>query len=319
MQWQSGGGPRLQMWMECPALIAQHLAFGEGPEMFAGEFRKIQSAKLSREYPDFYNETPHNALIDVACAQGIPGSLIFLGVFVLVWSAGRNGTCASNSLMPGIEAGMLGILITSMFASLTLVTSLYLWSLAGIAIAIAPGTRRAEHDRKLRFLRVPAVVLSAALVASGTSLALQDSAWSDLGSAVEGKDFRRAQDAYSRAARFGFGMPGYELWGSREWASLGRSLGNSPEAGTAWKMAAAAASVAEIRGEERFSAAFQSSVLAVAASDLVRAEFEARETIRLAPNWYKGHLLLSQMLGIRGENAGAASEARLSEELGWKK
>src|SRR5580704_9527361 len=77
LQWgHDFGGARFQMWLECPALIAQHPVLGEGPDRFAGEFRKIQSVELSRRYPDFYNETPHNALIDAACAQGIPGLMI---------------------------------------------------------------------------------------------------------------------------------------------------------------------------------------------------------------------------------------------------
>ena len=60
-------------------------------------------------------------------------------------------------------------------------------------------------------------------------------------------------------------------------------------------------------------------VLAVAASDVTRAEIKARKVIRLAPNWYKGHLLLSQILQITGKNQEAARESALSESLGWKK
>ena len=71
--------------------------------------------------------------------------------------------------------------------------------------------------------------------------------------------------------------------------------------------------------EERFSAAYQSSVLAVAAGDVQQAERKARETVQLAPNWYKGHLLLSQILQIKGENEGAEKEAQVSAALGWKR
>jgi O-antigen ligase len=324
LQWRTeSGGPRLQMWRECPALIGRHLLLGSGPETFAAEFRKIQSVELSREYPDFYNETPHNAFLDAACAQGIPGVLILAGVFALVWFAGRNGIARRTPMMWGIEAGMLGILISSMFASLTLVTSLYLWSMAGLAVAVARGGAQGADAvvarREPWFLRVPAAVLGVFFLAAGISFVRQDAAWSDLGATVEARDFAGARDAWSRATLFGPGLPGYELWGSRELALLGRALGNTPEGAAAWKMAASSASLAEAEGEERFSAAYQSSVLAVAAGDARRAEFEARETIRLAPNWYKGHLLLSQILQITGNNGEAAREARVSETLGWKK
>jgi Tfp pilus assembly protein PilF len=114
-------------------------------------------------------------------------------------------------------------------------------------------------------------------------------------------------------------MPGYELWASREMASLGRSLGNTEAGASCWRMASDAAALAETRSEERFSAAYQSSVLAVAAGNLKRAELKARETIRLAPNWYKGHLLLSQILQIAGQNQDAAREAQISTVLGWRR
>jgi O-antigen ligase len=54
LQWRTEtGGPRLQMWRESPALIGRHALIGIGPETFAVEFRKVQSAALSRAHPDF--------------------------------------------------------------------------------------------------------------------------------------------------------------------------------------------------------------------------------------------------------------------------
>jgi len=309
-QWRDDpGGPRLQMWKECPGLIALHPVFGEGPDTFAGEFRKVQSLQLSRAYPDFYNETPHNAMLDAACAQGIPGALILVGVFLLAWRAGPN---------TGLDAALLGILISSMFASLTLVTSLYLWTIAGLAVALNPGEQVPEKHWRWHVPRVAPVALGAAYLVAGVMLGLQDSAWAEMNSAVEAGDFSAARDAYSRATSVAFGMPGYELWSSREWATLARSLAASPDAVAAWKLAANASSLAESSGEERFSAAYQSSVLAIAASDLTRSESEARETIRLAPNWYKGHLLLSQILQYTGRAADADREAALGATMGWR-
>lgn len=329
-QWrQDSGGPRLQMWKECPALIAAHPLFGEGPDTFAGEFREIESLQLSRTYPDFYNETPHNALLDAACVQGIPGALILAAVFLLPWWARRGVSSAPNPIRNGLHAAMLGILISSMFASLTLVTSLYLWTIAGLTVVMEPdisldtGEPLAEDRETWGLPRLVPVAFGAVYLVLGAILALQDAAWSRMGAAVEKGDFAGARDAYSSAISAGMGLPGYELWGSREWALLGRSLATvnteSSEAKEAWKLAADASRRAENKGEERFSAAYQSSVLAVAAADLPRAESEAREAIRLAPNWYKGHLLLSQILQYMGRNEQSAHEAELSVNMGWRK
>jgi hypothetical protein len=314
LQWKTEtGGPRLQMWRETPGLIARHALIGTGPETFAVEFRKIQSAELSRAYPDFYNETPHNAFIDAACAQGIPGILILTGVFTLGWFAAR-GTMAA-----GFEAALLGIFVCSLFASLTLVASLYLWSIAGLAAASMPGDANAKSPLRFAFPRIPAYVAAAAFLFVAAALAMQDAAWAELGRAVGGKDFMAAREAWREATTVSAGMPGYELWGSREMASLGRALGDGQDGRSCWKMAAEGAAEAEKTSEERFSAAYQSSVLAIAAGDVQQAERKARETVELAPNWYKGHLLLSQILQIEGENEGAEKEARVSAALGWKR
>jgi O-antigen ligase len=319
-QWPSDfGGPRLPMWKECPALIAQHPIFGEGPEVFAGEFRKVQSAELSRLYPDFYNETPHNALFDAACAQGIPGAIVLIGLFGVAWSAGRGADFRQSPVRVGLSAALLAILISSLFASLTLVTSLYLWSVAGLAMALRPEKMSAEAPREWRIPRLALAAPALALAIPALALMRQDALWANLKQAVEANDFATAQRSYSSAAAAAFGLPGYELWASREWATLGRAIANTPEAAAAWKLAADAAARAEASGEERFSAAYQASVLDVALGDAAAAEAQAREAIRLAPNWYKGHLLRSQLLQFMGKNAEAAREAEVSASLGWRK
>lgn len=319
-QWQSDvGGPRLGMWKECPALIAQHPIFGEGPDVFAGEFRKVQSAELSRRFPDFYNETPHNALLDAACAQGIPGAIILVGLFAIAWRAGWKADFRQNPIRIGINAALLGILVSSMFASLTLVTSLYLWVVAGLAVALNPASTHVAAAPEWRVPRFALAIPALALLIPALLLMRQDTLWADLEHAVETNDFVTARNAYSSATTAAFGLPGYELWASREWATLGRAIANSPDAGTAWKLAADSAARAESGGEERFSAAYQASVLQVALGNLAGADAQAREAIRLAPNWYKAHLLHSQLLGYMGKTLESAQEADLSVRLGWHK
>jgi hypothetical protein len=319
-QWRSDvGGPRLGMWKECPALIARHPIFGEGPDVFAGEFRKVQSAELSRRFPDFYNETPHNALLDAACAQGIPGAIILIGLFVIAWRAGWKADFRQYPIRTGINAALLGILVSSMFASLTLVTSLYLWAIAGLAVALNPAAAPVASTREWRVSRLALAFPALALLIPAAALMRQDALWADLERAVGANDFAAARSVYSSATGAAFGLPGYELWASREWATLGRTIANSPDAGTAWKFAADAAARAETNGEERFSAAYQTSVLEVALGNLAGAEAQAREAIRLAPNWYKGHLLRSQLLGYMGRTQESAQEADLSSRLGWRK
>jgi O-antigen ligase len=313
------GGPRLGMWKESPALIAQHPIFGEGPDVFGGEFRKVQSAELSRRFPEFFNETPHNALIDAACAQGIPGAVILIWLFAIAWRAGWRANFRENPIRIGVNAALLGILVSSMFASLTLVTSLYLWMAAGLAVALRPAPTSAAASREWRVPRFALAIPALALLIPALLLTRQDALWADLERAVEANNFAAARNTYSSATTAAFGLPGYELWASREWATLGRDIANSPDAATAWKLAADAAARAENDGEERFSAAYQASVLQLALGNLAGAEAQSREAIRLAPNWYKGHLLRSQLLGYMGKTQESAREADVAASLGWRK
>jgi Flp pilus assembly protein TadD len=61
---------------------------------------------------------------------------------------------------------------------------------------------------------------------------------------------------------------------------------------------------------------YQSAVLAIVAGDLTRAERKAREAVDLAPNWYKPHLLLGQILAAMGKADEGAAEQRISLNLG---
>jgi Tfp pilus assembly protein PilF len=98
-------------------------------------------------------------------------------------------------------------------------------------------------------------------------------------------------------------------------ALLARARNGTPEAAQARSLAATAAHVAEQNGEERLSAAFQSSILALASADLPHAEKEARAAIALAPNWYKPHLLLARLLQAFGKPDGADAEQHIGLSL----
>jgi hypothetical protein len=161
-----------------------------------------------------------------------------------------------------------------------------------------------EYEKTLGLLGIPAGI---AILVVAIFLGVQDSAYADLGRAVDAKDLPRAKRELVRATSFGAGMPGYELWASQQMARL-----------MAWPEAIDAAALAESRGEDPFSAAYQVSILAVVNGDAAGAEAKAGEAIGLAPNWYKPHLLRAQILQAMGRREEAAQEARESENLGWK-
>jgi O-antigen ligase len=306
-QWREDpGSARLGVWRESPELISKAPLLGSGPETFATAFRAVESAELSRAYPDFYQETPHNAFIDAACSEGLPGTLILVGIFALALS-GKGPY--------GLRAAIVGTLICSLFASFSIVTATYLWAAAGILSAEAPKKAATAKTARLKAKKtdapsalVPIGILGGvAFLAVAVMLGVQDAAYAELGRAVNAKDLSGARRALKRATSFGIGMPGYELWSSQELSKL-----------SAWNDARDAAALAALRGEDRFSAVYQASLLEIVNGDASGAESKASEAIGLAPNWYKPHLLRAQILEAMGRNREAAQEAQQSLKLGWK-
>jgi hypothetical protein len=312
-QWkQDLGGPRTGVWLDSLALFRRHPWLGTGPETFAGEFRKIESVTLSRAYPDFYHETPHDVFLDAATGQGIPGLLILAGVFWVGWT----GRARPGGTPAGLEAALAAIFVCSLFASFSLVEFICLWTISGISAALRRTGAVDAGASSAGGAQIPATLLGGALIVLAVVLAIPDQADAQLQDAVDDKNPVAAAEALDRANRWSFGLPGYELWQSREMATLGRSLGNSAQAAAAWHKAIEASAAAETRGEERFSAELQSSILAITTGDLNRAELKARDASALAPNWYKPHLLLGQILQAEGRTQEGISEQQLALNLG---
>jgi hypothetical protein len=295
-QWKGDpGSVRLGVWKDTPALIATAPVLGSGPETFAGAFRKVESSELARAYPDFINESPHNILLDAASEEGLPGALILAAVFLL-------GLGTDDS--PGLRAAMVSVFLCGLFASFSIVSAMYFWTIAGIASTTPAVSKSAMRSTNVLAIASPVAV---AFIGLAVFLGAQDGAYALLGKAADANDLIAARRSFETATTFGFGLPGYELWASQQLARL-----------KDWNDSGQAAALAEERGEDRAGATYQSSILRIVAQDAGGAEAKAAETIQLAPNWYKPHLLRAQILQAMGRNEEAAREAQVSLGLGWK-
>jgi hypothetical protein len=295
-QWRGDpGSVRIGVWRQTPALIAANPLFGSGPETFGNAFRRAESAELSRAYPDFINETPHNIFVDAACEQGFSGLAVLLGLFAFTIAMTRSA---------GIRAAVAAAIVCGIFASFSIVSALFVWVLAGMAAAESAMER---NPGKVSVWSRAAIPVGAMFVIAAGILAVQDASYARLRAAVDANDIATARRAELNATSFGIGLPGYELWSSQELAKL-----------KDWPDASDAASLAEQRGEDQAGAAYQSSILRIVAADGSGAEGKALDAIRFAPNWYKPHLLHAQILQALGRNAEAGQEAQLCLTLGWK-
>src|SRR5262249_41352658 len=100
-------------------------------ETFSVEFPRVQPAALARAYPDFYQESAHNILLDALTAQGAIGLLAlvaFVGLgFYAVWKA---------PLVPGgfFGAALAASLVSHQFSVFTMPTALYFYLTVGILV-----------------------------------------------------------------------------------------------------------------------------------------------------------------------------------------
>src|SRR5262249_25438192 len=108
---------------------------GFGPETFSVEFPRAQSAALARAYPDFYQESAHNILLDALTAQGAIALLAlvaFVGLgFYAVWKAPLVLGCLSG-------AALAGSLASHQFSVFTMRTALYFYLTVGILVSLRP-------------------------------------------------------------------------------------------------------------------------------------------------------------------------------------
>jgi len=72
------GGARLLLWRDSLRMAGTHPLTGFGPDNFVAEFPRFESVDLAQTYPDFFQESPHNMLLDALTAEGLPGLLALL-------------------------------------------------------------------------------------------------------------------------------------------------------------------------------------------------------------------------------------------------
>jgi hypothetical protein len=308
----SYGGPRLSVWRESLALAAAHPLTGSGPDTFTDQFRRRQSTSLSRAYPEFTQESPHNFLLDGLISQGLSFCLVIAGFIYIVFAPPRFPT---GGLPLWIRAAFASTLASLFFISVTISGALMLFVLPGLHVgASIPSGNRHSNERPPSVVRPIAWCLAALLLTASFLYLRKDMAYADLKQAAAGHSFHEMAEAYRRSTDSAFPSAGDDLWCSRQFASIARELG-PPDSAAAWQLAIEAAARAEQTGDAHAEAAYQAALLAIGLNRAEPAASALRRAIALAPTWYKPHLLLAQLLRYIGPATAAESEARTALDL----
>jgi O-antigen ligase len=308
----ASGGARPLLWRDTIRMAADRWAAGFGPETFSIWFPRYQSAELARAYPAYYQESPHNIFLDALAAQGAPGALILVATTLIGFYAVRKAS--DRKLAAALGAALVALVVSQLFTSFTLPTALFFYLtialLAGQAFAPVP---RPVNHRAARALA--GAVVSLTLVAFAVPLFFADAALARVDRLIQAGNLREAATVYRRVLRWE--PPGMrtDLWYSRAIAGAASHAASAPDAIMAWQQGLEAANRAARNAEERENAWLNLAVFYGRQNDFPDTEQSLRSAIACAPNWFRPHWLLAQVLRASGRMEEARVEASRAADL----
>lgn len=283
------GGTRLLLWRDSIRMPIAHPLVGWGLDTFGSQFPKFESVELASDYPDVYNESPHNLVLDCAVSQGLVGVTALIGWICLAAFQIRRNGCPRGSAQRAIVAGLFATLVAHQFFCPTAPNALYLYfSLAlllGWDIRSVNGTAGLDGRRVLR-----GALLCARVAIAGSLILFTIQLWEadrSLGMARRSLSERRLSEAID------------EYRTSREWAPAGfnASLWFSRMLVSATKAGAPLGAVLPVlnetardafyHAEERQNACYQFALLQVGQQQLPEADLTLRHCMELEPAWYR--------------------------------
>ena len=314
------GGARLWLWRDSLRMAETRWFAGFGPETFGLEFPRYQSVDLSRAYPDFYHESPHNIFLDALVAQGIPGLAILAGFAALAWFAARRAHNQGQRAAAYLASALLAGVISGLFVCFTLPGALYFYATAAMltGLAIQPAVKPIPSSPALA-LRIPAMALSLTAAALFLYLTIRWTA-SDISieRAKRDLDAGHIEDsiaAYAASQRWHPAGSSDDLYFSRALAAASRTASNPALTRMASEQAFFTAQRAAHTSEERQNAWYSLAGFYASQNDAPNVEACLRSSVAASPNWFKSHWALAQVLLLSRHRAEALAEAARAADL----
>jgi O-antigen ligase len=303
------GGARLLLWRDSLRMAGERSLLGFGPETFGLEFPRYQSVDLSRAYPDFYHESPHNIFLDALVSEGVPGLVILAGFAALACFAARRAAVQRKRAAPYLASALVAGLIAGIFVCFTLTGAIYFYATIAMLVGLAiPKTCTFRPKPS----RIPALALSLSVIALflyfTVRLTMSDFA---LARAKRALDAGRTDDSITA-----FGLS--QRWhpaGSSDDLYFSRALVASRTSSSSMQEAFLAAQRATGTSEERQNAWYNLAQLYATQNDTAAVEICLRNSMEASPNWFKPHWALAQMLQRSGRHTEALAEAQRAVDL----
>jgi tetratricopeptide (TPR) repeat protein len=304
-------------------MASQRLLIGFGPETFGLEFPRYQSVELSRAYPDFYHESPHNIFVDALVSEGIPGLAILTGFAALAWFAARRAVNRGQRAAPYLASALVAGLTAGLFVCFTLPGALYFYAtiamLVGLAMPASSMTVTLIGPPRALRLRIPALALPLLAVAIflyfTIRLTISDLALERAKRDLDAGRIEDAVTAYAWSERWHLAGSSDDLYFSRALAAASRSASNPTRVMIASQQAFTAARRAAETSEEQQNAWYNLAGFYAAQNDAAGVEACLRRSVNASPNWFKSHWALAQVLLLAGRRTEAMTEAARAADL----
>ena len=308
------GGARLLLWRDSLRMATHRPIQGFGPETFVTEFPRFESVELARAYPDFYHESTHNIFLDPLTSRGVIGFLPFVALCGLgAWAALlllRRRDLLAAPLAGALVAG----LVCQQFMVFIVPTALYFYLLLAILVALATPTT-AQQSSRTRWYPPFAFAAAILLTVFAVRLLVADAALALVDRRIEAGDATGAAQAYRTVLRWQPSGAGSDLRYSRAMQQLAARAPLFASSLMARQEAFKAGIDATRTSEDRGNAWYNLANLFAASNDPASVEHSLRNAIAWAPNWFKPHWTLAQLLELENRHNQALSEAAQAVQL----
>jgi O-antigen ligase len=303
------GGARLLLWRDSLRMAGNRPWAGFGPETFSYEFPRFESLDLARAYPDFYHESPHNIFLDAVTGQGSLGLLVLLGLCGLgLWTALRAPAA--------LGAGFVAALVCLQFNVFVLATALYFYLLTALLVVMTLHESPVEGSaaRWSRWLWPVGWIIGLMLAVFSLHLVAGDTYLQMAQRDIASGDAEKAAQTYRTSLQWSVKGAGADLDYSRAMAQLASITPVFATRLAARQQALEAGVRATSTADDRQNAWYNLAMLFAAENDTTSVERSLRNAIAWAPNWFKPHWTLAQLLEITGRHQEAIAEAAAAVE-----
>lgn len=308
------GGARLLLWQDTLRMARACWWRGAGLETYSAVFPRFQSAALSRQYPDFYHESPHNIFLDALVSQGGLGLVVLVLLVVFAFRSSWSSRRQHPLLAIPLGAALVASVIAHCFASFTVSTLLgFYWTVALVA-ALEPAPPPAR-PRNGKLVPLAGFVLAAGLALFAVRLTVADRALAEARMHLDAGRLAEAIASHDRYLRWRPPGMDAEVWYSRRLLLLAQDSPDFLTRTRAFTEAVLAARRATQSAEQPANAWYNLALIEAARNHPAATETALRAAAAASPTWFKPRWMLARLYQHTGRPEQARREAKEAASL----